>query len=304
MDEPVADPAAITTYLICKAAKEKLTVMLSGMGGDEIFAGYPRHLAVLYAENYKKIPAFIRTSILEKFIHKIPIAGPLKMRASIRNSKKFLKSASLPFVERYLGFGTYFSQKEKQDLLSRDIINSLNGFNPYEKHLEYFKRVQDQHPINQMIYIDLKTFLPCLNLTYTDKMSMAASVEVRVPYLDDRLVELSGSIPQDLKLNGRVGKYILKKASTKLLPDEIIWRKKAGFGAPIGAWIKRDLKEMIKDLLSEKAVKERGYFNYSAVKQMLEDHYSGKTYNALQIWQLLTLEIWHRTFIDKTSLQT
>jgi asparagine synthase (glutamine-hydrolysing) len=304
MDEPVADPAAITTYLICKAAKEKLTVMLSGMGGDEIFAGYPRHLASLYAEQYLKIPGILRTAVLEKLIHRVPIMGPLRARASVRNAKKFVKSASLPFIERYLGFGTYFTQEEKQDLYSREIINSLNGFNPYEKHMEYFRHVQDQHPINQMIYIDLKTFLPCLNLTYTDKMSMAASVEVRVPYLDDRLVELSGSVPQDLKLNGKVGKYILKKASSKLLPDEIIWRKKAGFGAPIGAWIKRDLKEMIMDLLSEKVVKERGYFNYSAIKQMLEDHYSGKTYSALQIWQLLTLEIWHRTFIDKDSWQT
>ena len=302
MDEPVADPAAITTYLICKAAKEKLTVMLSGMGGDEIFAGYPRHLAELYAENYRRIPEFLRTGILEELVHKMPIIGPLRMRAFIRNSKKFVKSASLPFTESYLGFGTYFNQEERQSFFSKDVMNVINSLNPYEKHLEYFKHIQDEHPINQMIYVDIKTFLPCLNLTYTDKMSMAASIEVRVPFLDDRFVELSGGVPQDLKLNGRVGKYILKKASSRLLPDEIIWRKKAGFGAPVGAWIKGDLKEMTLDLLSEKKIKERGYFNYSAVKKMIEVHYSGKEYNALQIWQLLTLEIWHRVFIDKGTI--
>jgi asparagine synthase (glutamine-hydrolysing) len=120
-----------------------------------------------------------------------------------------------------------------------------------------------------------------------------------VPFLDDRFVELSGCVPQNFKLNGKVGKYILKKASSRLLPDEIIWRKKAGFGAPVGAWIKQDLKEMTMDLLSEKKIKERGYFNYFAVTKMIEDHYSGKEYNALQIWQLLTFEIWHRVFIDK-----
>jgi asparagine synthase (glutamine-hydrolysing) len=295
LDEPVADPAIITSYLICKAAREKLTVLLSGMGGDEVFAGYPRHVAVKVADAYNLIPEFISRPIVES----LPGARPGRLTALLRNTKKLARSAALPERERFLGFGTYFNSEDKLDLYSGDLALATGESDPYLQHRKFFERVANQDFVNQMLYIDLKLFLPCLNLAYTDKTSMASSVEVRVPLLDHELVELSARIPARLKLKGLTRKYILKKAAEAWIPRKIIHRRKAGFSAPIRAWLVRDLRDMVEELLSEEAVRRRGYFRYEAVRRVIDDNLSGQEDNALKVFQLLTLELWHRTFIDQ-----
>jgi len=297
LDEPVADPAVITSYLICKAAREKLTVLLSGMGGDEVFAGYPRHLAVKLAEYYNIIPSFLSRPVVAA----MPGARPGKFTALFRNAKKLARSAALPERERYLGYGTYFTQAEKRSLYSSELARTANGFDPYSEHKKYFDRVADEDFINQMLYIDLKTFLPCLNLTYTDKTSMASSLEVRVPLLDHELIEMAARMPARLKLKGLTRKYILKRTAEKWLPRDIVYRKKAGFSAPVRAWLVRDLRDWVEDLLSESAIRERGYFDYKAVRRLIDDNLSGREDNNLKIFQLLTLELWHREFIDCNS---
>jgi asparagine synthase (glutamine-hydrolysing) len=294
MDEPVADPAIITSYLICRTARERLTVLISGMGGDELFAGYPRHAAVKIADAYNLIPSFISRPIVEA----MPGAKPGPLTAVFRNTKKLARSAALPERERYLGFGTYFSQAEKAELYSGDLLNDTRGLDPYVEHNKYFDRVRDQDFVNQMLYVDLKTFLPCLNLTYTDKTSMASSMEVRVPLLDHELVEMAARIPARLKLKGLTRKHILKRAAAAWLPREIIHRKKAGFSAPLRAWLARDLRETVEELLSESNIQSRGYFNYPAVRRLIDNNMSGREDNNLKIFQLLTLELWHRSFID------
>jgi len=301
LDEPVADGAVITTYLICKGSREKLTVLLSGMGGDEVFGGYPRYLAMKLAQYYNAIPGFLRERLLQRIVGHLPGAKPGKFTSLFRNTKKLVKSASLPFRQRYLGFGTYFTDTEKQQLYSDELKAATQHLNAYQRHLAYFEKVKDEHPLNQMMYIDIKTFLPCLNLTYTDKASMAASAEVRVPFLDHEFVELTAKIPAELKLHGWTRKYIFKKAMAAdgKLPKEIVWRKKAGFGAPVRAWVMKDLNEMIHDLLSEENIKRRGFFDYREVKRIIEENQSGQEDNHLKIWQLLTLELWQRTFLDE-----
>jgi asparagine synthase (glutamine-hydrolysing) len=294
LDEPVADPAVITSYLICRAAREKLTVLLSGMGGDEVFAGYPRHLAVKLAEYYNLIPSFLSRPVVAA----LPGAKPGKFTALFRNTKKLARSAALPARERYLGFGTYFSENEKQNLYSSDLAQTASRFDPFQEHKKYFNRVAHEDFINQMLYIDLKTFLPCLNLTYTDKTSMASSLEVRVPLLDHELIEMAARVPARLKLKGLTRKYILKRAAEKWLPREIVYRKKAGFSAPVRAWLVRDLRDWVEDLLSESNIKQRGYFDYIAVRRLIDDNLSGREDNSLKIFQLLTLELWHKQFID------
>jgi asparagine synthase (glutamine-hydrolysing) len=271
LDEPVADPAAITSYLICKAARERLTVLLSGMGGDEVFAGYPRHIAVKIAEAYNAV---------------------------FRNTKKLARSAALPLRERYLGYCTYFKEDEKSHLYSGEMSRATVDFNALAAHEKYFDKVADEDFVNQMLYVDLKTFLPCLNLTYTDKTSMAASMEVRVPLLDHELVEMAARIPARLKIKGLTRKYVLKKAAEKWLPRNIIYRKKAGFSAPLRSWLHNDLRPMVEDLLSESNIKQRGYFDYAEVRRLIDDNLAGREDNGLKIFQLLTLELWHRQFID------
>ncbi|MEW6129333.1 MAG: asparagine synthase (glutamine-hydrolyzing) [Acidobacteriota bacterium] len=294
LDEPVADPAVITSFLICKAARERLTVLLSGMGGDEVFAGYPRHLAVRLADAYNLIPSFISRPLVAA----MPASVPGKFNAVFRNTKKLARSAELPLRERYLGFGTYFNETEKQDLYANAMREKTTGFDAMRAHQKYFDKVAGEDFVNQMLYIDLKTFLPCLNLTYTDKTSMANSLEVRVPLLDHDLVELAARIPARLKIKGLTRKYILKKAAESWLPRNIIYRKKAGFSAPLRAWLRRDLRDMVEDLLSESNIRRRGYFDYPEVRRLIDANLAGREDNSLKVFQLLTLELWHREFID------
>jgi asparagine synthase (glutamine-hydrolysing) len=294
LDEPVADPAIITSYLICRSARERLTVLLSGMGGDEVFAGYPRHAAVKIAEAYNLIPSFLSRPVVDA----LPGARPGRLTALFRNTKKLARSAALPQRERYLGFGTYFNEAEKREMYSGELARAAREFDAYAEHQRYFDRVADQDFVNQMLYVDMKTFLPCLNLTYTDKTSMANSMEVRVPLLDHELVELAARIPAGLKLKGLTGKHIFKRAAEAWLPKEIIHRKKAGFSAPVRAWLVRDLRDMVEELLSETNIRSRGYFEYPYVRQLIDSNLSGREDNSLKVFQLLTLELWHRAFID------
>ena len=290
MDEPVADPAAVTTYLICKAAKEKCTVMLSGVGGDEIFGGYPRYLADHIAGIYRHLPKPIRKYLIEPCMKRIPAGSS----TFFRNAHKFLRSVDLPFEERYYGYLTYYSQYDLKRLLRMDF--DWQGI--FLSHKRILNENHGHDNLRSMMNLDLMTFLPNLNLMYTDKMSNAVPVEVRVPFLDHLLIETASRIPSQLKLRGKTRKYILKKTAEAKLPHEIVWRKKAGFGAPIGAWLKGQAKEMMLDLLSEETVKRRGYFNHSYVSTLIDDHLKDREYNANQLWQLMTFELWHQEFID------
>lgn len=294
MDEPVADPAIITSYLICRKARERLTVLLSGMGGDEVFAGYPRHAAVRIAEAYNLIPSFLSRPVVDA----LPGSKPGRLTALFRNTKKLARSAALPERERYLGFGTYFTEAEKGEMYTGELALAARDFDPYAEHRRYFDRVADEDFVNQMLYVDMKTFLPCLNLTYTDKTSMATSMEVRVPLLDHELVEMAARIPAGLKLKGLTGKHILKRAAEAWLPREIVHRRKSGFSAPVRAWLVRDLRDMVEDLLSESKIRTRGYFEYRSVRKLIDDNLSGREDNSLKVFQLLTLELWHQAFID------
>jgi len=297
MDEPVADPAAITTYLICAAAHERLTVILSGMGGDEIFAGYPRYLAARIARSADVMPRWARHA-MRRGVGKMRIGGPGRLRGPRRNLLKLARGIDMSSVERYLVYSSYYKRSELAEILSDELRTEVAERDPLDRHRQYFADVADEHWLNQLLYVDMKTFLPCLNLTYTDKMSMAASTEVRVPLLDDELVSLSGRIPPELKLHRTTRKYIFKRSMRDVLPDKVINRPKAGFGAPVRSWLIGDLKPMVADLLSPDVIAERGLFNPRGVQKLIKDNETGIADNALQIWALLTLELWLRTFID------
>jgi len=297
MDEPAID-MAIPSYLISRAARETLTVMLSGMGGDEVFAGYPRQMAMRLASALDPVPGLIRRPLMKTLASVLPGGLPGKFTAPLRNAKKFARSAALDFENRYLGYGTYFTDEAKARLYTDEMRESVRGLDAYTHHRRYFERVKGAAPLNRLLYVDLKTFLPCLNLTTTDKTSMAANLEVRVPFLNHELVELAARMPPNLKLHGLKRKYILKRVAERLLPKDVVWRKKAGFGAPIRSWLRKPLRPMIDELLSEETVKRRGLFNPQEVRRIIAANLSGREDYNLQVFQLLTLEIWQRTFID------
>lgn len=297
-DEPIADPAIITSYLISKAARETLTVLLSGVGGDEVFAGYPRQLAMKLAQPVDLIPRLVRRPLFGAIESVLPGGMPGRFTAPLRNAKKFSKSAALDFEDRYLGFGTYFTEEVKRQLYSPGLEDEATSFDVYRYHRKYFDRVADADPINRLLYVDFKTFLPCLNLAYTDKTSMAANLEVRVPFLNVELVELAARMPVEMKLRGLKRKYILKRAAEKLLPHDAVWRKKAGFGAPIRAWLRGPLRPVVEEYLSESKIKSRGLFDPAEVRRIIDTNLSGREDLNLQVFQLLVLEIWMQTFLD------
>ena len=297
MDEPAID-MAIPSYLVSKAARETLRVMLSGMGGDEVFAGYPRQLAMKIAGAFDPVPPLLRRPVMNVLAHALPGGMPGRLTGPLRNAKKFARSAALDFEDRYLGYETYFTDEAKARLYTDEMRGATRGLDAYSAHRRYFSRAKNAAPLNQLLYVDLKTFLPCLNLMTTDKTSMAANLEVRVPFLNQEMLELTARMPPDLKLRGLKRKYILKRAAEKVLPREVVWRKKAGFGAPIRSWLRGALRPMVDELLSAETVKRRGLFRPEEVKRIIDANLSGREDYNLQVFQLLTFELWQQAFID------
>ncbi len=297
MDEPAID-MAIPSYLVSQSARETLNVMLSGMGGDEVFAGYPRQLAMKIASAFDPVPEMLRRPLMKTIAGVLPGGLPGRMTAPLRNAKKFARSAGLSYERRYLGYGTYFTDEAKQLLYNDEMRAATRGFDAYAAHRGYFEKVKDAAPLNRLLYVDLKTFLPCLNLMTTDKTSMAANLEVRVPFLNREMIEMAARMPPELKLRGFKRKYILKRALEKVLPHDVIWRKKAGFGAPIRSWLRGPLRPLVDDLLSEETVRRRGLFRPEEVRRVIDANLSGREDFNLQVFQLLNLELWHRQFID------
>ncbi|HEY2963210.1 MAG TPA: asparagine synthase C-terminal domain-containing protein, partial [Pyrinomonadaceae bacterium] len=286
---------------ISRAARETLRVMLSGMGGDEVFAGYPRQMAMKIAAAFDPVPSLLRRPLMKTVAGMLPGGMPGKLTAPLRNAKKFARSAALDFEDRYLGYGTYFTDELKQRIYTDEWRHRTREFDAYAAHRGYFARVANAAPLNRLLYVDLKTFLPCLNLITTDKTSMAANLEVRVPFLNREMIEMAARMPPRLKLRGLTRKYVLKRALESVLPREVVWRKKAGFGAPIRSWLRGPLRPLVNDLLSENAVKQRGLFRPNEVKRVVEANFSGREDYNLQVFQLLGLELWFREFGAKTQ---
>jgi asparagine synthase (glutamine-hydrolysing) len=297
LEEPVADPAAISTYLICREARRQMPVMLSGMGGDEVFAGYPRYLAWQITRVLGRLPdRFLRT--VEGLVAPLARPGaPGRLREPRRNLWKFMRAAGMGPLDSYLSFSSFYTTAELRQLLVPGLVPA--DYDALALHRSYLLRDGDDS-LSSLLYRDAKTFLPCLNLTYTDKMSMAASVEVRVPLLDDELVALAARIPSNLKLRWWRRKYIFKRSQEAILPREIIWRRKAGFGAPVRSWLVGELAPLVEDLLSESTLRSRGLVDASVVARLRAENAAGIADNSVRLYALLSLELWCRTFLDRS----
>ena len=306
-DEPLADPALLTAYLVCREAKRTVTVLMSGVGGDELFAGYRKHYAHYWANLYREIPAILRRKLIEPTLLNLPSFRHTRLQGFVHLVKKMARSASLPPEEAFLMNSTYLDGAQKCALYSPDMQASVEWDDPWRHHRAYLDRVKHADFLNQMLYLDMKAFLVSLNLTYTDKMSMASSVEVRVPLLNKALTEFAAwQVPPSLKLRGLwqpTTKHIFRTAMKDVLPAEVLTQHKAGFGAPTDYWLRHDLEEMVHDLLSEDRIRQRGYFRPGAVSSLIRDYYCGRRNSSMQIWQLLTLELWFQTFVDRQGAQ-
>jgi asparagine synthase (glutamine-hydrolysing) len=303
MDDAVADPAAIATYLICREAKSDATVLLSGQGADEVFGGYRVHLIPKLASRLRLLPPTLRERFIPAALQavsglgaRMPSLNPGLLMAACRFGGKTLRMSGLTPQDQYIGMRSYLDGMELSSLLNPDVLSASRPADLTLK--EHFGAAASLEFVDQMLYVDQQTFLPDLNLAYTDKLSMAASIEVRVPFLDHVVVDFMRQVPPELKLHGYTQKYILKKAMESVLPAEIVSRRKAGFGLPVRSWLQNELREMVGDLLSERRVRERGLFQPGAVARMVRENGRSRDYT-LPLWSLLTLELWQQVFLDE-----
>jgi len=300
LDEPIADSAFITTYLVARLARESVTVILSGVGGDELFGGYRRYLGSRLSRYYRWLPAPIARRIAT-MVSELPQDRHSKWKNQLRYAAAFLDSAELPATAQYASYITVFSRDMRAQLLEDRVQGSED---PDLRPLwGYLSRYPSADSLSQIIYADIKTSLADDLLALTDKMTMAASIECRAPFLDQELVELAAKIPSRLRIRGLSLKYLLKKAVKPWLPAEIISRKKRGFGAPMGAWLRKDLRILLKDTLSDEQVKKRGYFNPEAVQELIRRHEAGRNDYTDHLLGLVNFEIWCRVFLDSYNWQ-
>jgi asparagine synthase (glutamine-hydrolysing) len=292
MDEPVADTAFITTYLVSEFARREVTVILSGVGGDELFGGYRRYLGDHYHEYFDRLPRGLQRAAYA-LGERLPSDRHSPMLNVMRLAKGFLATAGLPFDERYRSYVQCFSEDMAAEMMP--------GWRERERDplaMALAAASSDDH-VNRMLCVDAETQLPDDLLLLTDRMSMAVSLECRVPLLDHELVELAARMPGDIKIHGGRLKHVMKAALKELLPPEIIERKKRGFGTPMGAWLKGELRPLLRELLSTEAVASRNLFRPAAVETLIAAHEGNLTDGTDQLLALLNLEVWARIYLDR-----
>ncbi len=289
-DQPFADSSAIPTYLVSKHTREHVTVALSGDGGDELFLGYDRFYGTTWVERYRQLPRLIR-QVARAVIDRLPEATTY--RGPIQRGRRFIIGAEQSPALAYFAWVRLFDDVQIAALFDGDIDPA-----PGPHFSALFDPADPRSLVAQLLDVNLVTYLPDDLLIKADRSSMAASLETRSPFLDHRLIELAARIPSNLKLKGSMTKYILKEAAKGMLPDDIIHRRKHGFGVPVGRWFRDNLRDYAYEVLLDPAAQSRGYFRPGAVRALLDEHTSGARNHGQRLWTLLTFEWWHRLFID------
>jgi asparagine synthase (glutamine-hydrolysing) len=294
MDEPIADTAFITTFLVSEFARRDVTVILSGVGGDELFGGYRRYLGNHYQAYFAKLPEWMRRTA-SAIGQRLPSDRHSPLLNLSRLAKGFLDSAGLPFDERYRAYVQVFSSDDVDSLLR------ARGAACPDLIADAFRHARGDDALNRMLAVDAETQLPDDLLMLTDKMSMATSLECRVPLLDHELVEFAASMPEAVKIRGGRLKHAMKEAVSGLLPADIVDRKKRGFGTPMGAWLRGELAPLMQNLLGRESLEQRGIFVPEAVSGLIAAHQANRIDGTDRLLSLLNLEVWARIFLDRRS---
>lgn len=299
-EEPTADSSMVAVYYLAQMAREKVTVALSADGADEIMAGYETYQAHYLHRLYRRVPGWIRNGVVMPLISALPVSdGKVSWDFKLR---RFARSANLPPEDAHATWRMIFNGDMRKQLLAP--VNDEPGADAdaLDLYRAAFARTKARHPLNRLLYVDTRFYLPNDMLVKVDRMTMAHGLEAREPFLDYRLVEFLASVPPYLKLkNFRHKKYLLKAAMAGKLPDSVIWRKKAGFNLPKARWIKDELKPFVTDNLSPQRIREMGLFDARVVDTLLNDHFSEKADNSHQIWCLLTLSLWWGQFMENSN---
>ena len=290
MEEPVCEPPAVAMYYVSKLARNYVKVLLSGEGGDEAFAGYSNYRNIFWLERLKRVMPALNGAVSRG------------LGGSWINSSRFAKYAPLmnaKFPDYYYSRTSSpyrYSGNEMSTLYSADFERSIDREYTAEPLRKLFSKVKDQAILDQMLYIDTKTWLPDDLLIKADKMTMANSLELRVPFLDHKVLEFAAALPTNYKLKGFSLKYILKRALSKRVPPAILKRKKVGFPVPYDSWMRRELKDWLSGILLDRETSARGYFRKSTVEKLLAENANSGRYSK-ELFSLAVLELWHRQFL-------
>ncbi|TDI88672.1 MAG: asparagine synthase (glutamine-hydrolyzing) [Caldithrix sp.] len=299
LDEPFGDFSIFPTYLVSKMARKHVTVSLSGDGGDELFAGYDTYIANKAGRAYERLPRLLRNA-MHPILSRIPPTE--KKKGLINRAKRFVEGMELPADLEHTRWMIFLQEGEKNKLYSDDLQDTLNGSDSFEFIRNYFNRVNTSDPLNRQLYVDIKSYLVDNILVKVDRMSMATSLETRVPFLDHRFVEFSATIPSRLKLQGKNTKYLFKKAMADVLPPQILNRSKEGFSIPIKNWLKEDLKPLMLEVLDQQKIKREGFFNTNYVEQLKKEHLSGKENHSHRLWSMMVFGIWQDLYLRGASI--
>ena len=298
-DDPLADSSMLPVYLIARYAKEHVSMVLTGDGGDEVFAGYDTYNAYFIRELYRKIPRALRQGIIRRVVDRLPVS--LTKVSFDYKAKRFVSGAELDAEESHFWWRAIFSEPEKLALYSdafRHRLGLPGHLTPTANlYREVFAQSRSKDPLARMLYVDTRLYLPADMLVKVDRMTMANGLEARVPFLDHELVELAARAPSSLKLRGRRKKHLLKEAVSDLLPPSIIDRKKAGFNVPVNAWLAGELRDTARAILDPEAIEASGFFRAEEVSRLLREHQEKKADHSYRIWGLLCFQLWHARFI-------
>jgi asparagine synthase (glutamine-hydrolysing) len=292
-DEPFADSSAIPTWYVSEMARRHVTVVLSGDGGDELFGGYDRYLP------HPRVVAFDKYS--PRALRRVAAIAAARLPHGARG-KNFLRHVSRGEHGRYIDAIRFFSADEKPSLLSADLRAARAQPDPEVRLAAHFDRYRALPWPSQMMRFDAETYLPEDVLTKVDRMSMAHSIESRVPLLDNDVIAFASSLPASMKIRDGRRKHILKRVAATLLPAAILDRKKQGFGVPLGTWFRGNLRELFADTLLSAASLQRGYFAAPFVERIVEEHVSGRRDHTLRLWQLVVFERWHQLYAQRSIL--
>lgn len=297
LDEPFADSSAVPTYIVSRETRRHVTVALSGDGGDELFAGYRMYLGEYWAKYFARIPGALRKYMIAPLVQSLPDARDKPGLELIRRAKKFLRGMSLSFPERFCGWREIFPFAARRKLLrgppDRNFYLEL-----VRQAVENSKALFPEDGINLMLYLDVKGLLPGDMLTKVDRMSMANSLEVRVPFLDYTLVQYVFSLKGSAKLGAWKGKRVLLETFKDLLPPLLHNRPKWGFEMPIGAWLKKELKFLVEEYLRKDRIGKQGLFDPGIIRDLVTNHMSGRQDTSWQLWNLIVFEHWYEKYIE------
>ena len=295
-DEPFADSSAIPTMYLSEMTRRHVTVALSGDGGDELFAGYTRYLAVKLASRFDRLPGLIKRLVTAKLWQRLPSGAG--HRSLLRRGKRFLAALGESPETRYLRWVGIFEESQRRELYRPEFAAELGDFDAGNFLLQAYAECPSRDFITRTTCADVLTYLPCDILTKVDIASMAYSLECRSPFLDQEVMELAARMPIELKLRGNQGKQILLDTFPDLLPPSIQRRRKMGFGVPLPNWFRGELQPFLRDVLFDSRTLARGFFEPSVVQRLFDEHIQGKTDHAHRLWALLCLELWQRMFLD------